>query len=262
VKAGDVDLAAYFERIGVTLASPPDLAALRALHRAHVCAIPFENLDLQMGLSIDLDIGNLQARLVARRRGGYCFQQNTLFLHVLRSLGFDVMPCEARVRHGAGEVLGRTHMLLVCRLDQRAWLCDVGFGGTGLFEPAPLDGEVVTQFGWTYRVASEGPLYVLQSLRPTGWGDLYAFEPVERYGVDFEMANWFTSTWPQSRFVLTLTAQRSTPEVRYILRNLAFTEERVASVETRSIARAELMPLLRDTFGLDVPLDARFRALD
>lgn len=259
---GDVDLAAYFGRTGLTITPRLDLATLRALHHAHVAAIPFENLDVQMGRGISLDIGALQAALVHRRRGGYCFQQNTLFLHVLRSLGFDVMPCEARVRRGAGDVLPRTHMLLVVRLDGRPWLCDVGFGGTGLFEPAPLDGDVVTQFAWTYRVARDGPLCVLQCLRTLGWEDLYAFEPAERYSVDFEMANWFTSTWPQSKFVLTLTAQRSTPDVRYILRNLAYEEDRGASAVTRPITRAELVPLLRGTFGLDVPTDARFRALD
>jgi N-hydroxyarylamine O-acetyltransferase len=262
VPSESVDLVAYFARVGVTGVSRPDVATLRVLHRSHVCTIPFENLDVQMGLPISLDLGTLQAKLVARRRGGYCFEQNTLFLHVLRALGYDVVPCEARVRHGAQRVLPRTHMLLIVSVDGRRWLCDVGFGGTGLLEPAPLDGEVVEQFAWTYRVVREDALYVLQWLGPEGWQDLYAFEPVERYPVDFEMGNWFTSTWPQSKFVLTLTAQRSTPDVRYILRNFDYSELHGHRVEARTITRAELVPLLRTTFDLDVPEDARFRGVD
>ena len=255
-------LAAYCARLGVAVPTGADLDTLRALHLAHVGAITFENLDVQMGLPIHLDLESLQRKLVARRRGGYCFEQNTLFQSVLRTLGYEPMACEARVRHGATSVLPRTHMLLVVRLDGREWLCDVGFGSTGLLEPAPLDGEEITQHAWTYRVGREGGLYVLQSRQATGWEDLYAFEAAPRHVVDFEMGNWFTSTWPESRFVLTLTAQRSTPTVRYVLRNLTYTEDRGTSIQTRAIARADLVPLLQTTFDLDVPDDARFLALD
>jgi N-hydroxyarylamine O-acetyltransferase len=256
------DLAGYLRRIGVEPAAAPTIATLRGLHLAHVLAIPFENLDVQMGLPIRLDIASLQQKLVDRRRGGYCFEQNTLFLHVLRDLGFEAMACEARVRSGATSLLPRTHMLLIVRADGRDWLCDVGFG-TGLFEPAPMDGEPVRQFAWTYRVAREGALCVLQGMRDDEWDDLYAFEPAARHPVDFEMANWYTSTWPQSRFLLTLTAQRSSPEVRQVLRNFTYVEDRGGgAIETRTIDRVELIPLLQSTFGLDVPAEARFRAID
>jgi N-hydroxyarylamine O-acetyltransferase len=260
----DIDLSAYGRRLGLEVVGrAADLATLRAVHLAHVCAIPFENLDVQMGLPIRLDLESLQAKLVARRRGGYCFEQNTLFLHALRALGFEAIACEARVRNGASRVLPRTHMLLIVTVEGRRWLCDVGFG-TGLFEPAPLDGEAVQQATWRFRVAREGVLGVLQCQRGDVWDDLYAFEPAERYPVDFEMGNWYTSAWPESRFILTLTAQQSTPDgLRRVLRNLTLVEDRGGpATETRAIDRAELVPLLRDTFGLDVPDDARFRALD
>jgi N-hydroxyarylamine O-acetyltransferase len=257
-----VNLAAYGRRIGLEVAGAPTFETLRAVHLAHVQAIPFENLDVQMGLPIRLDLESLQRKLVDRRRGGYCFEQNTLFLHVLRALGFEVTPCEARVRNGATSLLARTHMLLIVRADHRDWLCDVGFG-TGLFEPAPMDGEPVRQFAWMFRVAREGALCVLQTRRGDDWDDLYAFEPAGRHAVDFEMANWYTSTWPQSRFLLTLTAQRSSPDVRQVLRNFTYMEDRGGdAITTRTIDRAELIPLLRDTFGLEVPEDARFKAIE
>jgi arylamine N-acetyltransferase len=85
---------------------------LEAVHRAHAVAIPFENLDVRLGRPIRLDLASLQAKLVAGRRGGYCFEQNTLFAAALEALGFRVTRLAARVRLGAARLLPRTHMLL------------------------------------------------------------------------------------------------------------------------------------------------------
>jgi N-hydroxyarylamine O-acetyltransferase len=257
-----LDLAAYLARIGHEGEVGPDLAGLRRLHLAHATAIPFENLDIQLGRPIRLDLDRLQAKLVGSRRGGYCFEQNTLFLAALRASGFDAMACEARVREGMREVGPRTHMVLLVHLDGQEWLADVGFGGTGPLEPVPRGGEPVEQFAWTYRMVEEDGESVLQVRGESGWQDLYAFAPERRYPVDFEVANWYTSTFPSSRFVRTLTAQRSSPEARYILRDLSYSIVRGTSVESSRIARADLVPLLRETFGIDLPEDARFRSLD
>lgn len=261
----DLDLGAYFHRIGFEGETRPDLATLRSLHQAHACTIPFENLDVQMGLPIRLDLASLQDKLVRRHRGGYCFEQNSLFLAVLRRGGFEVIPCEARVRLGATSLLPRTHMLLLVRLEGLQWLCDVGFGGEGLLHPVPLDGQAHLQFLSTFRVVeaagAEG-LCVLQSLRHGAWEDLYAFRPEERFPVDFEMANHYTSTHPESRFVTTLTAQLAGTEIRRILRNRAYAEIRGEAVEGRELAPEEVIPTLRDVFGIDVPAGARFRAFE
>ena len=256
-----VDLAAYLRRIGLEAAPAADLAGLKALHVAHATSIPFENLDIQMGLPIRLDLASLQAKLVQRRRGGYCFEHNTLFLAVLESLGFQAFPCEARVRKGATQILPRTHMLLVVRVEGADWLCDVGFGGEGLLHPVSMDGASHPQFRNTYRVAEEAGLRVLQSRHHGAWEDLYAFVPEARLPVDFEMANHYTSSHPESRFMTTLTAQLPGREVRRILRNRAYAELRGDEVEGRELAPEELLSTLRGTFGIDVPEGATFRAL-
>ena len=257
------DLDAYLRRIGHSGVVQPDSATLRSLHRAHSEAIPFENLDIQMGVAIVLDADALQAKLIRHRRGGYCFEQNTLFSHALRSIGFAVETCEARVRQSAaGAVRPRTHMVLRVRCDDREWLADVGFGGDGLIEPIALDGEFAVQGGVPYRVARESALRVLQRFAAGEWEDLYAVLPDPVYPIDFLAGNWFTSTHPQSPFVLNVTAQRLVGGTRHILRNLTYSVARGADVQTREISRAELIPLLRDTFGIEVPDDARFRALD
>ncbi len=256
--SGELDLGAYLGRIGFGGEVKPNLDTLRALHLAHATTIPFENLDIQMGLPIRLDLASLQGKLVRRKRGGYCFEHNSLFLAVLKAIGFEVMPCEARVRLGATEPLPRTHMLLLVTLDGRPWLCDVGFGGEGLLHPVPMDGEAHPQFLNTYRVVPEAALQVLQSFHHGGWEDLYAFVPEARLPVDFEMANHYTSTHPESRFVRTLTAQLPGPEVRRILRNRAYAELRGDQVEGRAVAPEELNTLLRKAFGIEVQAEIAF----
>jgi N-hydroxyarylamine O-acetyltransferase len=269
----------YLARIGHPSAVTPDLASLTALHRAHVDAIPFENLEIQMGGEVRLALEALEAKMIRRRRGGYCFEQNNLFASALRSIGFAVETCEARVRQGSvGTTRPRTHMVLTVRCEEREFLVDVGFGGDGLVEPLAIDGTVHDQGGVPYRVATESPpsrstrasrfgeagaLRILQRQVAGRWEDLYAVLPDPVYPIDFEMANWFTSTHPRSPFVLNVTAQRITNGTRHILRNLTYTVARGSEIGSpREIMRAELVPLLRDVFGLDVPDGARFRALD
>jgi N-hydroxyarylamine O-acetyltransferase len=252
--AGVFPLAAYLARIGADPStSGPDLRTLRVLHIAHVGAVPFENLDVQCGRGVRLDLSSLTDKLITRRRGGYCFEQNTLFMHALEAIGFTVTPCEARVRPpGATSVLPRSHMVLVVTIDGREWLVDVGFGGEGLLEPLALDGEEGFQVDRTMRVGTEGALRVLQSSREAGWQDCYAFVPELRYPVDFEMANWWVSTHPGSAFRQRVTVQRTLPGARHVLRQLTYTVQSPRGVEVREIDRRDLPGLLRDEFGLDV----------
>jgi len=204
------DLSAYLARIGSPRVDGADLATLARLHRAHISSIPFENLDIQMGRSIAIDAASLQAGLVSRRRGGYCFQQNGLFRLALSALGFRPQPREARVRFGATmPVTPRTHMVLVVPVDGVEWLVDVGFGAVGIVEPIPVDTPPTVQDGWTYRMVREGRLHLLQRARQDTWDDLYAFADDEVPDIDYIVGNWFTSTHPDSKFVRSLTAQRS-----------------------------------------------------
>ena len=256
-------LAAYLQRIGRAHPGAATLSALRQLHEAHVAAIPFENLDILLGRGISLDLARLRAKLVEQRRGGYCFEQNTLFLNVLHELGFAVTPMEARVRVGTAAIRPRTHMVLRVHLGDGEWLADVGFGGEGPLEPVPMTeaAEVETP-PVSYRVVTEGPLRVLQMRSAAEWADLYAFAPEGVHPVDFEVANWYTSTHPESVFVKTLTAQRTTRDVRLVLRYPTYSEIRVAGVSTRAISRGELLPLLRDVFSIELPADTTFPAID
>jgi N-hydroxyarylamine O-acetyltransferase len=256
-----LDLEAYLARIGCPRPPAPSLEALTALHQAHEAAIPFENLDILLGREIRLDEGALQAKLVASRRGGYCFEQNTLFRAALEGLGFFVVSLAARVRAGESKVRPRTHMLLRVELPEGPFLADVGFGGDGPVHPLPL---APGREGWVgadgHRLRREADLWVLQGNVTGEWSDLYAFTLEPHYPVDFEMANHFTSTWPQSPFVSNLTAQRSWPERRLVLRNRELTLRSGRAVETQAIRDPEhLLEVLDRHFGLTFPAGTRFR---
>jgi N-hydroxyarylamine O-acetyltransferase len=256
-----MDLGCYAERIGYSGEFRPDLPTLRALHLAHATHVPFENIDVLMGRTPELDVESLERKLVAARRGGYCYEQNTFFAAVLQQSGFRVMPLAARVRWGApaGAVRPRSHMLLAVEAEDEMHVADVGFGGDGLLFPIPLRvGESSRQFEWEYRILAEGNLYVLQSIRPEGWLDLYSFTLEPQYPVDYQVANWYTSTHPKSVFRSMLRVQLPGPEVRLTLVNRTLTETTVVGSRETAIADdASLLRVLEERFGLNFPEGTR-----
>jgi N-hydroxyarylamine O-acetyltransferase len=250
-----VDLAAYAARIGFTGELRPSVECLRGLHLAHATHVPFENIEVLMGRPVRLDLASLWKKLVVDRRGGYCFEQNTLFAAVLEQVGFPVRRLAARVRMGANRVSPRTHMLLAVEADGRQWLCDVGFGGEALLCPvAWLPGETAAQFAWKYRLMEEAPGYVLQMWRPEGWLDLYGFNMEEQYAVDYEVANHYTATHPDSFFRKQLMVHIPGPEVRVTLFGRRVIERRpeVAS-EVLLADDAAVLETLAARFGMHFP---------
>ena len=267
-----MQLDAYLRRIDYSGDLRPSAAVLAALHLAHATHIPFENLDVLRGVPIRLDLDSVHAKLVDARRGGYCFEHNLLFSAVLEEIGFTVTRLAARVRHGTSSVLPRTHMLLLVGADTDAdearWLADVGFGAEGLLLPVPFGaGEESRQFAWTYRVVQgprgtalrDGHEWVLQSRHGDEWLDLYSFTLDPQQQIDYEVANHYTSTYPESRFVKGLTVQLPTPVARTALRNRQLTVDAGGTTTTRVMADdEEIRRVLKDTFGLAAPADLRF----
>jgi len=258
--ADPLDLEAYLGRIGYSGRLQPVPAVLEAIHLAHATHIPFENLDILLKRPIRLDLASLQAKLVTGGRGGYCFEQNLLLSAVLQRLGFSVTQLAARVLYQSRRKLPRTHILLRVDVDGATWLADVGFGLEGLLLPVPFgSGREARQFAWTYRAVEADGEWILQSLRNDSWMNLYSFTLEPCLAVDFEPANHYTATHPDSRFVRTLTAQLPTPEVRYLLRNRELVLDRGVTVSRRVLADDdELLAVLAQTFGLRFPAGTRF----
>lgn len=203
------DFDAYLARIGLRAADKPGWGTI---HRAHVTAIPFENLDPHRGIPISLDLIDLEQKLVIDHRGGYCFEHNLLLAAALEHLGLRVEPMLARVRAGGAPRERRPTGHLVLRVtdeDSRVWHADVGFGLGTLLDPIPFGADpdtVHAQSGWRFRVLQDGPELVLQTDTPDGWSDVYGFQPLPVPRIDIEVSNWWICTNPASPFVSGLIA--------------------------------------------------------
>lgn len=248
----------YFERIGYTGPRAPTLEVLKAIHRLHPRAIPFENLNPLTRRAVKLDLECVERKLVDDRRGGYCFEQNALLANVLVELGFQVTPLIGRVLWGRepDAVPPRTHMVLRIDVDNEAWIADVGFGSVTLTSPVRLTPGLAqrTDLG-IFRLAdaSHDALYLEVQARDQTWSRVYRFDlhPVE--WIDYETSNWYTSTSPEAIFANNLIVCRVLDDTRLALLNDQLNERAAdgSIVREQRLASAdELAACLHERFGL------------
>lgn len=266
-------LLAYFERIALAPVQEPTLSNLQLIVAAHIEAIPFENLDVLLGKGIELEPEALWHKLITDRRGGYCFEQNALLLHVLRQLGYEVTPLSARVvwQKPPEQISTRTHLFLRVELEGESWLADVGVGGISptaairlsLNEQQETPQEprrIISQGTWDGELRSPDAKLVHQVLINNNWQSVYEFTLEEMHPIDREVANWFTSAHPQSHFRNRLIAARScqggrlTLVDRELTRRAADGQVEVLTIESHS----QLLSVLQESFGLTFPEGSQF----
>ncbi|OBJ38692.1 acetyltransferase [Mycolicibacterium mucogenicum] len=267
----ELDLDAYFKRIGFDGERLPTAATLAALHRAHTTSIPFENLEIMLGRPIVLDLDTLQNKMIRRRRGGYCYEHVTVFAAALERIGFRFTALAGRVTLGADTKRPRTHALIVVEFDDdRRWLCDVGFGRGPLEPIALIAGNEVDQDGWQLRLSSaplgadtevfhpdEWTLWQRSSVDgAVGWLDRHVFTLDPQYPIDYAVANHFVSTSPRSPFTTRPFVQRFAADVQHVLDGTAWTTTNPdGSCSTRNVEIADVPTLLADTFGVELSGD-------
>lgn len=247
-----MDLHAYLVRIGHSGPVHPTLDTLRALHRAHLLAVPFENLDIGLKRPIVLEEEKLTEKIVTHRRGGFCYEMNGVFAAALREIGFRVTLLSARVPNEKGEIGPEfDHLTLRVDLDQ-PWLADVGFGREGFFEPLPLEeGTETTQRGVIYRLRRQGERWLAESRSGPGWGPLYDFTLIPRRLEDFaEMCRWH-QTSPLSPFTRRRICSRVTEDGRITLADLRLIVTGNGERRERDLAgEVEFSAALREHFGV------------
>jgi N-hydroxyarylamine O-acetyltransferase len=258
-----IDLDRYFARIGYDGPRTPTLDTLNGIVHAHVQAIPFENLDILLGRPVDLDLGAIQRKLIDGRRGGYCFEQNSFLLAVLTELGYHARPLSGRVRYQRPRDFtpARTHLVVRVELGT-SWLVDVGVGAMSMSAAIRLDTDQPQATPHeTRRLVRDGNLVFHQALLGDEWHDVYELTLEEMPPIDREVANWYTSTHPQSHFKHRLGVARALPEGRRIsLLNRELTvRERNGSADRRTLGSPdELLEVLDTRFGLRFPPGTRF----
>ncbi|PWW48922.1 N-hydroxyarylamine O-acetyltransferase [Melaminivora alkalimesophila] len=253
---------AYLTRIGHEGPAPATVQTLHALTRAHTQAIPFENIDVLLGRPVRLESAAVFDKLVHQRRGGYCFEQNGLFLRVLQELGFSATGLGARVRlctPDRSEIPARTHLLVCVELQGERWLTDVGFGALsltqalrwehGLVQDTPHDRRrLVHEDGrWFHQVWQEG-----------GWVDVYEFTGEPMPESDRKVANWYTSTHPESTFMGQLMVARALPDGGRLtmVGNELRRRHPDGHMDARPVAPEQLHGVLLEHFGIRWPGEA------
>jgi N-hydroxyarylamine O-acetyltransferase len=256
-----IDLNGYLRRIAYSGPVSAELPTLRALATAHIAAIPFENIDPLLGLPVSLELDAIERKLVHQGRGGYCFEQNHLFLAVLRAIGFEVSGLIARVLWMRPEdaVVAQTHMLLRVELDGVSWLADVGFGSMALSGALQLQPDVEQVTGnEPFRLLSHAGDWRMQALVRGEWRTLYRFDLQPRPAIDYVVANHYTSTYPDSHFLHGLIVARTLADRRLGLRNREFAVHPMGGESVRRTLHglAEIKQVLQEQFGIRLPIHA------
>jgi len=198
---------AYLKRLSYAGEIVPTVDTLEALHHAQLYTIPFENFDIQLGRNINLEPEAIFKKLVQKRRGGYCFELNGLFLMVLKAFGFEVRPLLARTRI-MGIPTGRGHQIELVTIQGKQWIADVGFGEDTPRAPFPLEiNQPTIRDGQKVRLVDADPFGImLQTLKDDQWIDLYSFDLGHVCPADIDYGNHFNSTHHSSLFVFARVA--------------------------------------------------------
>jgi len=249
-------LQTYLDRIEYGGAVEPSLTTLAALQKAHVCSVPFENLDVQLGRPLSVRIEDAYEKIVANRRGGWCYEQNGLFGWALSKIGFDVTRIAASVmREQRGEASTASHLCLLVRSPESKtkFLVDVGFGGS-MINPIELKEAQYDQPPFKLGLEKLDDRYW------RFWEDMgdgrFSFDFIENPANESLLAEKSASLQndPASTFVLNLVVQRRYRGQHRILRGRVFTVAKAGSMESITVDSPEaLISMLANEFRLDVP---------
>jgi len=252
-----MDIHAYLKRINYRGSLFPSAQTLRELQVAHLRSVPFENLSIHSAEPIVLNDDALFAKVVKRRRGGFCYELNGLFAALLRELGFEVTMLSAQVANAEG-VFGPdfAHMTLLVmpKEDSRQrWLADVGFGDSFL-EPLRLDFErEQVQGERAYKIIeAESHLIMMQREGNDEWKAQYRFTLRPYQYADYAAMCRFHQTSPESHFTKARVCTLATPEGRITLSEMRLIttirgqerQERLLTDET------EYALALKELFGI------------
>lgn len=257
---------AILERVGMRSAPAPDLRGLNELIAAWQTSVPFENIDIYFRLApILLDVDSLFDKIASRRRGGYCFELNGLFVPLLLALGFDARPCLARTVMGRDFVTQISHRANIVTLGGEEYFCDVGFGGPAPLDAVPLGGAPLGGEPGAFRT----------ELEPDGWWTLFRepgpgdeddaeagskktgerielrFLAARADPADFTSLNFFQSEHPDSYFRKGLIVNLRTARGSISITGNTLTERDGGAVSRRELAPGELPGVLREKFGIE-----------
>ncbi|HEX2866019.1 MAG TPA: arylamine N-acetyltransferase [Ignavibacteriales bacterium] len=247
-----MDINAYLNRINYKGPLKADAATLKALHRAHMTSIPFENLSIGMKEPVILTDKDLFQKIILRKRGGFCYELNGLFASLLRELGFNVSMLSAAVaKRDGGFGPDFDHMALLVKLGED-YLADVGFGDLFLDPILLKEGIEQKQGNRTFRIDQEDKYFILnQRDRDDDWKKQYHFT-LEPHGYeDFSEMCQYNQTSPKSHFTQHTICSLATPEGRITISDKRLIITEGENKQERLLTdNAEYYDLLNKHFGI------------
>ena len=250
-----MDIDRYLARIGLDHQPPATLAGLTAIHAAHLLAIPYENLDVQLGRPVSLAMPAIYDKIVNRHRGGWCYEMNGMLGWALGELGFRVTRATGAVmREMAGTVVEANHLVLRVALEEGVYLADVGVGG-GPLDPMPVVEGPFTSHGFTYGLErADGDWWRFRNA-PNNAPPSFDFNLAPADEARFAAQCAALQSEPHSHFVLNLFCFRHKGDSILMLRGRVLRTLRAdGSYTDRLIEDAgDLVGTFRVDFDLDVP---------
>lgn len=188
----------------------------------------FNNIDILLSEReiLSLEKEDLVEKLITRKRGGYCFENNQYFFNFLKDKGYEVNRYLGRVVYGKSNDVPRTHQMTIVNLKEGKFLADVGFGPYTPGVAVPMSGESVTAFnGNIYRLVKLNEFdYQLETLREGEYFSLYQFNLMEYKNADFKMSNYYTNTHNDSKFTTSLVLSQIEQEGVKFISNLSYSK--------------------------------------
>jgi N-hydroxyarylamine O-acetyltransferase len=254
-----MEIEAYLSRIKYSGPLDPHPATLRAVHVAHLQAVPFENLDIHLGRAIVLNLPALFEKIVTRRRGGFCYELNGLFAWLLQTLGFKVTllsASDAQAGKNYGPEFDHLTLLVECPAEGDApahWLADVGWGDS-FCEPLRLDVSRDQEEGLrAYRIDRLDRYHILWQRNYAGqWEKQYRFTLEPRQFSDYEQMCWYHQTSLQSTFTKHRICSLATPRGRISLDDQRLIVTEHGKRQERVVGPDEYRAILESQFGINL----------
>lgn len=251
-----MNITTYLTRLNYSTSVKPDVKTLYGLQFAHLLTVPFENLDIGLKRPVQLSEEALWEKIIIRKRGGFCYELNSLFAWLLKQIGFEVTYLNARVFNREGQLgIDFDHLALLVRIPQEStrWLADVGFGDS-FNEPLSFEerGEQVQGLR-AYRLEQTSEGYATWQKNYDGsWERQYFFDlQPHNFPADYESACSYHQTSPKSSFTrgsiiskATLDGRISLEAGRLIVTTNGQREERLL------VNQEEYQALLKEHFGV------------
>ncbi|UII54115.1 arylamine N-acetyltransferase [Cytobacillus spongiae] len=242
----------YLNRFASFPITEPTIPLLTSLQQNHLLHIPFENLDVSRQVPIELNVHRFYQKVAHNQRGGFCYELNGLFHHLLEEVGYKSQLISCTVRRPDGSWAKEdSHAAILVFLDQ-PYLVDVGFGDS-VRVPLPLTGEKRNDISGTYKISTlDSGQYDLQLAVDDHWQTKYRFTTNERRLLDFTDGCIFNQTSPHSPFTKGDMVTIATEDGRVTLSGDTLTITKGREKFKREVSSDERPSVLKDYFQIQI----------